>query len=66
MILMLLAPAVGLITMLFVAFFYSWVARQDPGTPTMQEIASHIRNGAHAFLRREFRTIAYFILGGAV
>ena len=66
MTLTLLAPMVGLITMIFVALFYSWVDRQDAGTPTMQEIALHIREGARTFLRREFRSIARFIVGGAV
>jgi K(+)-stimulated pyrophosphate-energized sodium pump len=65
MTMMLLAPIAGVITMLFVAFFYSWVERQDAGTPTMQEIASHIREGAHTFVRREFRTIACFVAAGA-
>jgi len=65
MALMLLAPAVGLVTMIVVALLYSWVDRQDPGTPNMQRIALYIKEGAHAFLRREFRTIAYFIVGGA-
>ena len=65
MTLMLLAPIAGIITMLFVALFYSWIERQDAGTPTMQEIASHIREGAHTFVRREFRTIAGYVVAGA-
>jgi len=65
MTLMLLAPAIGLMTLLLVALIYRWVGRQTPGTPDMQRIASYIKDGANAFLRREFQTIAYFIVGGA-
>jgi len=65
MALMLLAPIVGFITMLCVALYYSWVTRQDAGTPTMRQIASHIQAGARTFLKREFRAIACFIAGGA-
>jgi K(+)-stimulated pyrophosphate-energized sodium pump len=58
-------PIAGVIALIFVGVFARWVARQDAGTPQMQEIASFIRQGANAFLRREFRTIAYFIAGMA-
>jgi K(+)-stimulated pyrophosphate-energized sodium pump len=59
-------PVAGVIALVAVWFFSRWVGQQDPGTPRMQEIASYIRQGANAFLRREFRTIAYFIAGLAV
>ena len=63
---MLFAPMAGLVAMAFVGFFAWWVSKQDPGTPLMQEIASYIREGANAFLKREFRTISYFIVVLAV
>ncbi len=55
-----LAGAIGLI---FIGILAWWVIKQDPGTPYMQEIASFIQQGANAFLRREFQTIGYFIVG---
>ncbi|HIC94758.1 MAG TPA: sodium-translocating pyrophosphatase [Anaerolineae bacterium] len=63
---MLFAPVAGLLAMAFVAILAWWVSRQDPGTPLMREIASYIREGANAFLKREFRTISYFIVVLAV
>ncbi len=39
------------------ALFLS-VRRQDPGTPKMTEIATAVRIGANAFLRREYTVIA--------
>lgn len=61
-----LTPLAGIFALIFVVVFSRWVMKQDPGTARMQEIASYIREGANTFLRREFRTIAYFIVGLAV
>ena len=46
-----------------VAALYWWLQKQNAGTDRMQEIASFIQQGANAFLRREFQTISYFIIG---
>jgi len=64
--LMFFVPLAGIVGLIFVAILAQWVIKQDPGTPRMQEIASFIQQGANAFLRREFQTIAYFIVGIAV
>ena len=49
-----------------VVALYLWLRRQEAGTERMQEIASFIQQGANTFLRREFQTIAYFIVAIAV
>jgi K(+)-stimulated pyrophosphate-energized sodium pump len=64
--LMFLVPLSGVIGMIFAGIFTWWVIKQEPGTARMQEIASFIQEGANAFLRREFQTISYFIVGIAV
>jgi K(+)-stimulated pyrophosphate-energized sodium pump len=56
-------PLAGAIGMIFAGIIFWWVIKQDPGTARMQEIASFIQEGANAFLRREFQTIVYFIVG---
>jgi K(+)-stimulated pyrophosphate-energized sodium pump len=38
--------------------FAQWVLSQDCGSEKMQEISNAIKEGAEAFLRRQFRTIA--------
>src|SRR5579884_1825159 len=49
---------IGLIAVLF-AIFLAWdVLRRDRGTPSMQEVAGWIHEGAMAFLRRQYMTIA--------
>ena len=64
--LILLVPLAGIVGLIFVGILSRWVIKQDPGTPRMQEIASFIQQGANAFLRREFQTIALFIVVIAV
>ncbi|MDR3209441.1 MAG: sodium/proton-translocating pyrophosphatase, partial [Oscillospiraceae bacterium] len=55
-----LIPAVGVLA-LIVAFLISlWINKNDAGTDRMKEIASYIREGAMAFLLREYRTIVIF------
>src|SRR5208337_3874026 len=36
----------------------TWVLKQDPGSPRMQEISAAVREGANAFLNREYKTVA--------
>ncbi len=45
----------------FVAgYLYQWVKQQPGGSKEAEEIAQLIRNGASAFLRREYRVLAVF------
>ncbi len=57
----LIAPISALISIVVGLYFYNYVNKQDPGTEKMQEIASAIREGASAFLNREYRTLAVFV-----
>ena len=45
------AAAVGLVTALILAM---WIGKADAGTDRMKEIAGYIREGAMAFLKREY------------
>ncbi|MBR3053088.1 MAG: sodium/proton-translocating pyrophosphatase, partial [Firmicutes bacterium] len=53
------AAAVGLIVAFLLA---GWISRQDEGTDRMKEIAGYIREGAMAFLKREYRTMVIVIV----
>ena len=61
-----LAPAAGILALLFALWKSSWVNRQDPGNEEMQTIADHIRKGAMAFLGREYRVLAIFVAVAAL
>ncbi|MBI2847960.1 MAG: sodium-translocating pyrophosphatase [Chloroflexi bacterium] len=46
----------GILGAVVVAFFARYVLRQDPGTERVREISSAIKEGAMAFIHREYRT----------
>jgi K(+)-stimulated pyrophosphate-energized sodium pump len=48
----------------FAGFLAWYVLKQDTGTKKMQEISDAIKEGAEAFLRRQYRTI--FIIAGII
>jgi len=54
--------AVGVFTLICVGILYWLIMQRSPGTERMQEIASYIQIGANAFLKRELKTIAIFIV----
>jgi K(+)-stimulated pyrophosphate-energized sodium pump len=55
-----LAPALGVLALLYTFWRSGWVVRQDAGNETMREIAGHIAAGARAFLFAEYRVLAIF------
>src|SRR5437868_6744271 len=55
-------PVAGVIAVLFALYLARDVLSRDRGTPEMQEIASTIFEGAMAFLRRQYGTIAALAL----
>ncbi|MBI4415198.1 MAG: sodium/proton-translocating pyrophosphatase, partial [Candidatus Kerfeldbacteria bacterium] len=57
-----LLSGVGLLTSLLFARF---VLRSDQGTPGMQEVALAIKQGAMAFLKRQYSTITIIVIIGA-
>lgn len=53
-----IAAAIGLIVAFCLA---AWIKKADEGTDRMKEIASYIREGAMAFLAREYKTMIIVI-----
>ena len=60
------APLSALISVIVGLYFYHYVNKQDNGTERMQEIAAAIKEGADAFLRREYTVLAMFVVVVAV
>ncbi|MBU1653108.1 sodium-translocating pyrophosphatase, partial [bacterium] len=52
----------GALALIFAFFKARWVKSQDAGTEYMQEIGKYIREGAMAFLGREYRVLMFFVI----
>jgi K(+)-stimulated pyrophosphate-energized sodium pump len=61
-----IAPLSALISVLVGLFFYNYVNKQDSGTDRMREISDAIKEGAAAFIKREYTTLAMFIIVVAI
>ncbi len=57
-----LIPAAGILALLFALVKSAWIGKQDAGSDVMQTIAGHIHEGAMAFLAREYRILAFFVI----
>ncbi len=57
-----IVPAIGIIALIFAFIKAKWVSRLDPGTERMVEISGYVRDGAMAFLKREYRVLAIFVI----
>ncbi len=57
-----LIPAFGVVALIFTAIRSAWVNKQDTGDAKMQELAKYIADGAMAFLRAEWKVLAYFAI----
>ena len=57
-----LVPVLGIIALIFAFFKASWINRQDAGTEKMIEISGHVREGAMAFLKREYSVLLIFVI----
>jgi K(+)-stimulated pyrophosphate-energized sodium pump len=56
-----IAPIASLISILVGLYFYRYVEKQDSGTPKMREISDAIRQGARAFIKREYTVLFTFV-----
>ena len=59
-------PVAGLAAVLFALYLARDVLSRDTGTQAMQDVGDTIREGADAFVRRQYTTIALLALVGAV
>jgi K(+)-stimulated pyrophosphate-energized sodium pump len=50
-----IAPAAALTGLAFAWYFFQDMKRQDQGTEVMQRIGQHVREGAMAYLRQQYR-----------
>ena len=58
--------AIGILGLIVAAYLAYWVLKQDQGTKEMQAISNAIREGAVAFLKRQYKTIGYLAIAFAI
>ena len=59
-------PAMGIVGLFYTFIKYAWVSKQDAGNERMKEISMYIAEGAMAFLKAEYKILAYFVIIGAL
>ena len=53
-----IVPLAAVLALVFAYVFYSQMRKESEGTPTMQEIAEHVRKGAMAYLKQQYKVVA--------
>ncbi|PKL89802.1 MAG: sodium-translocating pyrophosphatase [Ignavibacteriae bacterium HGW-Ignavibacteriae-2] len=61
-----LIPISGLLALIYSLFKSRWIDKQSAGTDKMIEISKHIREGAIAFLKTEYKVLFIFVVTIAV
>jgi K(+)-stimulated pyrophosphate-energized sodium pump len=57
-----LAPISAIISIIAGSIIYFYISHQPSGTKRMKDISLAIKEGADAFLKREFTALAYFVI----
>ena len=57
--------ASGVLALIYAMWRSSWIAKQDPGNEKMIEIGQAVREGAMAFLSREYKVLSVFVVAVA-
>ena len=57
-----LVPFASLVALFFAWYFFRGMMRQSEGTERMQQIAAHVRAGAMAYLRQQYKVVAIVFL----
>ena len=53
-------PVIGVVALVVALMLKGWIGKQDEGNDRMKEISGYIREGAMAFLGREYKMVAAF------
>ena len=57
-----IVPVCAIIALLFARIFFKGMMKESEGTDTMKRIAGHVRKGAMAYLRQQYRIVAIVFL----
>ncbi len=57
-----IAPVGSVLALVFAWVFFKQVKNANEGDDRMKEIATHVREGAYAYLRRQYKVVAVFFI----
>ena len=57
-----LVPASSVLALLLAWYFYRQMMKESEGTPLMQKIASHVRQGAMSYLKQQYKVVGLVFL----
>ncbi len=57
-----LAPAAGVLALIFAVLLAAKVSKAEPGNDRMKEISGYIQDGSMAFLSRQYKTLIIFVV----
>jgi K(+)-stimulated pyrophosphate-energized sodium pump len=55
-------PVASLLALFFAWYFFRTMMKESEGTDTMKKIASHVRKGAMAYIRQQYKVVGIFFL----
>ncbi|MEW5758572.1 MAG: sodium-translocating pyrophosphatase [Candidatus Omnitrophota bacterium] len=58
--LLLLAPLGSILALVFALYLALSILKKDEGTPKMKEIAQYVREGAYAYIKRQYSVVGVF------
>lgn len=61
-----LAPLLGIAALVYAFILAQRIDKAEPGNERMQELGKAISDGAMAFLKREYRTLVFFVIAVAI
>lgn len=61
-----IVPLAALLALGFAIYFYQWMKKEDEGTERMKEIAQHVRSGAMAYLKQQYKVVILVFITLAV
>ena len=57
-----IAPIGAILALLFAYILFRGVKKENPGNATMQKIAKHVRDGAFAYLKQQYKGVSIFFI----
>lgn len=57
-----IVPACSIIALIFARIFFQGMMKEPEGTDTMKRIAGHVRRGAMAYLKQQYKIVGIVFL----